>query len=128
MLSHTLKLAAFFAMFLMALTAAVQLIETTSHTMDEADRLIAGKDPSVTQSEFAVQAGVSGSEVLQSIYRIADLAVPIEVRTSGGSHWFEPDLDVDLTDFSVIDINLVYIQEPLWGSQGQLERVIYTAE
>lgn len=127
MLPQTMKLAAFFAMFLVALTAAVELAASTSRSMDVMDHVIAGKDPSVHPIGIHADRRVSGAEVIQSIYHIADIAVPIEVRLDGSSFWFQPDLIVEQTDVSVIDTRRLFERETAIGTNGKLSAVIFTA-
>jgi hypothetical protein len=127
-MQQTLKLAAFFLLFLVALTAALELARSDSLGIEHAERLIAAQDPSVASRSLASEQLVSGAEVLQSIFHIKEIGAAIEVRSEAGTSHYSPDLDAEDADLSIIDLQIRYTKTIVRDDEGQVALVLFRAK
>lgn len=118
-------MSAYFMLFLLALGAALELVQSNSITIAYTDSFINAKDPSVALQSQLKEKTASGAEVLQSVYHIRDIGAPIEVRSNVGTLYYEPEEDASVVDVTGIDVSLSYGQLLERSSDGAITRIIF---
>lgn len=117
-----LKFAAIFALFVMALSAAVELTQTNKLTADKTDDMIYGTDWNLIQvPKIMGEFTVSGPEVLQSIFHIQEIGADIQVD----GYYFSKGLIIDQTNVSMIDLTGNYAATYVRNTDGTLNQVVF---
>ncbi len=124
-MQQILKLAAFFLLFVVAATAAIELTRSTSIAIDFTEALILEKDHTITQRSVEELRTVTGSEVMHSIYHIRAINVPIKVVNGEEAYTYSPDMEPELADYSAIELLGTYTKQLVRGTNGEIRMVLF---
>ena len=109
---------------LTALSLALALFTTTSATADHVVEVNAGRDHNVqTTLRIPDTYTVTGAQVIQTLYQIADLHVDIQVDGVA----FSKDLDTEQIDVSSISTIKSYVPTYLRAADGSVQKIVFTS-
>jgi hypothetical protein len=117
-----LKFAAMLSLFLIALTASVELSQAIKLAVNKTDELVYGMDNNlVRQPKTMGEYTVNGAEVLQSIFHIGEIGASIVVD----GYYFPVNLQIDQTNVSMIHLSGTYTMSNIRNADGTLNTVIF---
>ena len=109
---------------LTALSLALALFTTTSETVGHVGEVNAGRDHNVqTTLRVPETYTVTGAQVIQTLYQIADLHVDIQVDGME----FTKDLETGQIDVSNVSTTKSYVPTYLRAADGSVQKIVFTS-
>ncbi|AWP25198.1 MULTISPECIES: hypothetical protein [Paenibacillus] len=120
-IERSILLGAMLIVFILAATSAVHSLDLQNKTFQAFKQINEQDKRLFTTLDVGGKEAYSGAEVLQSIRQIKSINADIKVENT----IFSKDLDIDVTDLSMIDLNRNYLVTFIRATNGDLSTVVF---
>lgn len=120
-IERSILLGAMLIVFILAATSAGRSLDLQNKTFQAFKQINEQDKRLFTTLEVGGEEAYSGAEVLQSIRQIKSINADIKVENT----IFSKDLDIDVTDLSMIDLNRNYLVTFIRATNGDLSTVVF---